>query len=238
MTSRQLILNLPTQVRSGRADFLPGATNAAALAMISSTAEWPEGGLLLTGPSGSGRSHLLRIWTTDSGAIPLRPQTLCDGLAGALRSGRPVAVDDSDGVAGHPDREEALFHLLNHARAAALPVLLVARDTPGTWGLALPDLESRLQTLAVTRTEQPDDALLSMVLVKLCDDRQLSVTPEVLQYLVPRMDRSLATARRLTATLDRIAVTEQRPVTRAVAARALAETQGVPPAPTDTGDCA
>ena len=74
---------------------------------------------------------------------------------------------------------------------------------------------------ASTRLAPPDDALLSAVLVKLFADRQISVAPSLIAYLITRMDRSIGAARQLVARLDSHALALGRPVTRAVAAEVL-----------------
>ena len=70
-------------------------------------------------------------------------------------------------------------------------------------------------------TDQPDDALLRGVLVKLFTDRQIAVEETVISYLMMRMPRSLDAARALVAEIDRVALVEQAPVTRGLAARVL-----------------
>ena len=52
------------------------------------------------------------------------------------------------------------------------------------------------------------------------------VAPEVVAYLVPRMERSFASAAALTARLDRLALSAKRPVGLALARQALAELGG------------
>ena len=69
---------------------------------------------------------------------------------------------------------------------------------------------------------EPDDALLSAVLVKLFADRQLNVEPAVISYLIRHMDRSTAAARTVVVAIDTLALARQRKVTRATAAEALA----------------
>ena len=212
MNDRQLPLDLALPPRMGREDFLPAAPNATALAAIDTTPLWPQGRLLLHGPRGSGRTHLAAIWAAESRAARLSGATL------ALPEPAPAyAVDDADAVAGDPAREEALFHLMNRALAEGAPLLLTARDTPGTWGLALPDLQSRLLAMSTARLERPDDALLRMVLVKLFDERQIDVGEDTLAYLLRRIDRSLGAARDVVAALDRAALSRHRRVSRALA---------------------
>lgn len=225
MSGEQLPLYLQLPPRLGRGDFLPAPPNAAALAAITDWAGWPARRMIVHGPSGSGRSHIAAIWAEEAGATPLHGATLL-----ALPRPEPAyAIDDADAVAGDVARQETLFHLLNRAKDDGASVLMTARDTPGTWGLTLPDLESRLLAVATTALGRPDDALLRMVLVKLFDERQLEVGPETLEYLCRRLDRSLAAAREAVDALDRAALSRQKRVSRPLAAETLARIGQTPP---------
>ena len=101
-------------------------------------------------------------------------------------------------------------------------LLITARGAPARWGVALPDLASRLRALPTVALSAPDDALLRAVLVKLFADRQLGVDESLVSYLVTRIERSFAAARAAVETLDREALRLQRPVTRALAAELIA----------------
>lgn len=218
MTPRQLAFDLAHAESYGRAGFFVSPANATALATVEGWADWPGGKLVLAGPSGSGKTHLSHIWAEAAGATRI---VACDLETAALRElGPRVVVEDADRAAGQPAREEALFHLHN----LILPtgrLLITAATPPRDWGLRLPDLLSRMQAAPLARLEAPDDALLSAVLVKLFSDRQIAVPPNLIPYLVLRMERSIAAARALVATLDARALAEGRPVTRALAAEVL-----------------
>ena len=67
----------------------------------------------------------------------------------------------------------------------------------------------------------PDDALLRAVMVKLFADRQLAVDESLVGYLATRIERSFAAARAAVEELDREALRQKRPVTRALAAELL-----------------
>ena len=73
----------------------------------------------------------------------------------------------------------------------------------------------------MTRIDAPDDTLLSAVLIKLFADRQIAVTPALIAYVMPRMDRSFAAARALVTALDAAALARGTGVTRALAATVL-----------------
>jgi chromosomal replication initiation ATPase DnaA len=75
-----------------------------------------------------------------------------------------------------------------------------------------------LRALPVVTLEPPDDALLSAVMVKLFADRQLAVDDRLIDFLVHRIERSVAAAQGAVAELDSEALRLMRPVMRALAA--------------------
>ena len=216
---RQMAFDLGLTEDISRAGFFPSPANAAALAAVDGWPGWPQGRLLLIGPEGSGKSHLARIWASESPAQILPASDL--PTQDPTRLPPRLVVEDADETAGLPAHEEALFHALNHQLASNGQLLLTARRSPRDWGIRLPDLLSRLQSIAIARLEPPDDALLSAVLVKLFADRQITVPANLIPYLAARMDRSIAAARSLVAALDARALALGRPVTRALASELL-----------------
>ncbi len=212
----QLAFDLPVQHALRREDFFTSPANASALTMI----EAPAARLLLIGPQGAGKTHLTHIWARLTGAEILTPDSLPQRLP-HLAPDAAIAIDNADSVTDNPNRDEAaLFHLYN-LLAPAGRLLLTAATPPRDWGLSLPDLISRLQTLSQCQLAPPDDALLSVVLVKLFADRQINVPPNLIPFLVSRMERSIAAARTLVAALDAAALAKGRPVTRALAGEVL-----------------
>ena len=226
-TPRQLTFDLPVVESRDRGDFFVAPSNAIAFDSLEAWRSWPNAVFLLIGGPGTGKSHLARIWQENAGALALSPSALADADIAGLAH-RPVLLDDADRLAGDASAEEALFHLLNAMRAEAQPLLLTAAAPPRDWQLGLPDLASRLAAIPSARIEPPDEALLAAVLVKLFADRQIAVAPNVIGYLTPRMERSLAFAARLVRALDQAALREGRAVSRTLAARVL-ETLDNPP---------
>jgi chromosomal replication initiation ATPase DnaA len=215
---RQLALALGHTDSFAREDFLRGPTNADALAMIEHWPDWPARTLALVGPEGAGKSHLAAIWAETSGARFLSARALAEtDLPAALATGALVVED----LAPDAFDERALFHLLNLGREEGAFLLLTARTAPATWPARIADLGSRLRAVPVVELGSPDDALLRAVLMKLFADRQLRVDDSLVTYLATRIERTFAAAREMVALLDREALRQQRPVTRALAAELL-----------------
>lgn len=222
----QLTFDLPARPALGRGDFMVSASNRSALAAIDGI--WSRGMLVLTGPRGAGKSHLALVWAAETSALLLNGRDLAALDPGGIDPSA-VVIDDADASAGDPAAEQALFHLYNLMSAAGGKLLLAATKPPARWPTQLPDLASRLATLAVATLEPPDDLLLSSLLVKLFADRQLAVRAPVIRYLVQRMDRSFAAAGAVVEALDRLSLAEARPISRALAARVLDSAAKSPP---------
>jgi chromosomal replication initiation ATPase DnaA len=215
---RQLAFALPHAESFAREDFLQGSSNASALRLIEQWPDWPDRVLALAGPEGAGKSHLAAIWAEIAGARRVSARALGGTDLIAELATAALVVED----AGEAFDERTLFHLINLVRQEEAYLLITARAAPATWGVALPDLSSRLRAIPVVALDPPDDALLRAVMVKLFADRQLAVDESLIAYLVARIERSFAGARAAVDDLDREALRQKRPVTRALAAELMA----------------
>lgn len=218
--ARQLNFDLPVRRALGRDAFFVSDANATALAMIDGWRGWAGGKLLLSGPSGAGKTHLAHVWAGESGARILPAAALAEPEIDALAAG-PLCIEDVHVVAGDRPRETALFHLHNLALARGHALLFTARGAPGRWGLCLPDLASRLQGTPVATILPPDEDLLAALFAKLFEDRQLSPLPDVVPYLARHAPRDFAVAREIVERMDATALAERRELSRELARRAL-----------------
>lgn len=214
MIAEQLSLRWPVLTAVGAADYLVGASNKIAADYIARWPAWPQPQLLLCGQVGSGKSHLARIFAGRSGAVfhqtrnPLpAPDSLTQG----------IVLDDADKCSD----ATALLHLLNWLREQQQPCLLTATIPPAAWSITLPDLRSRLLALPVLTLDMPDESLVRAVLVKLFADYQLTVNVEVIDYIALRAPRDLTWLATTVATLDRLALQQQRAVTIPLARQVL-----------------
>jgi chromosomal replication initiation ATPase DnaA len=216
--ARQLPLDLPVTPRYGEEDFLIGACNDAAYRFLDAWPDWPARFTLLTGPAGSGKSHLAAIFAARGNGVVLDAATLSPDLLPRL-SGTPViVVEDAD---RRRPAEDVLFHLMNLARETGTTLLFTARTSLPAWGLNLADLHSRLRLATTVAIEAPDDTLLRAVLVKLFADRQLIIDTQLIEYLATRIERSFAACRDIVEALDREALARGRRPNRVLAAEMM-----------------
>lgn len=192
----QIALPFQWPAEANERDFIVGDANRTAVRHLEHWSLWPVMASVLTGPRKSGRSLLGRIFAAKTG-------------------GR--FVDNAE-----TQDEERLFHAWNAAQADRKPLLLAADEPPARWKIKLPDLRSRLLASQHVAIEEPDSQLMTALVEKLINNRGLEARPEVVRYVVPRIERSYVALGRLVDALDEAALARRRPITLAVAKEALA----------------
>lgn len=214
---RQLPLDLPHEAALSRDDFLVGASNRAAFELLERWPNWPSPVVVLAGPVGSGKTHLVKAFQDETGAAVLAAPDLRETDVEALVAAPAAVIENAHrGV-----DNTALFHLLNAARQAGKTILITSRTWPASWKITLPDLMSRLRAATPVEILEPDDDLLRRVLVKLFADRQIAIDLSVVDYLVVRMERSLEVALRAVEAIDQEALAGRVRITKPLAGRVL-----------------
>jgi chromosomal replication initiation ATPase DnaA len=213
--SAQLVLDLPRRFAYDEADFFVTARNDRAFGLVCQWPDWHAPAAVIWGPPQSGKTYLAHIWQARANAAFADPAAL-EGHVWAAR--QPLILEDVDASALP---ETALFHHLNLAREHGSFILLTARTPPGSWRIALPDLRSRIRSYPTAEIQPPDEEHLAALLLKHFSDRGIEIAPDVIAYLVQRIERSMAAADAVASLLDKAALAERRRITRAFAAKVL-----------------
>ena len=211
---QQLALDLPVEERYEAEDFLVGDCNALAYGMLEQWPDWKDPILLMIGPPGSGKTHLSTIWARRAQALSLNPHDIGSTQTKDWMEIPVLRIEDID--QGRFD-EATLFHLLNRARETKSYVLITARTPPGDWGIRTADLLSRLRLAPRIDLLEPDDSLLTALLVKFFVERQMVVDMQVVDFIKNRIERSVSSLRAFVDDLNREGLAKRRRITKALA---------------------
>lgn len=208
-------------------DFIKAPCNAEALDMIEMWPQWPAFALCIYGPERCGKTHLAHIFSETVAIKTNRPYPLPRLDAKDVDFDLPpqlfarsncLIIEHLNGQIN----EEALFHLFNLYRNQGGFILFTALQPPARMNFRLPDLQSRLNMLPAIGISEPDDELLSALIIKLFMDRQITVSLDVVNYILVNMQRSFTYVHRLVKEIDDISLSYKRAVSIPIVKEAMA----------------
>jgi DnaA family protein len=214
---RQLTLAVRLRDEATFDNFLPSAANHVLLDTLrEQTGSGGEPLVLLHGPAGSGKSHLLQASCHQAGAralyLPLAE--VMDYAPGDVLQGVEtldlVCLDDLQAVLGRRAWELALFDFYNRARQARCHMVIAADASPRELDVDLDDLRSRLSWGLVFQLAQADDREKADILCFRARRRGLALTADVANYIIHRAPRRMEDLLALLDTLDENSLAEQR----------------------------
>ena len=207
MLQRSLsFINIPSYSED---TYVVGNANREVFHWLNGYAEWPpyiRGGLLY-GEQGSGKTHLCHVIKAHHSDGVMLNGRAYSGHHPFDVTGGFFIIDDADCASS-----EWLFHLYNHASQNAIPVFLTMTSPLSAWCF-LPDLMSRLKTLAPFELSWPDEGMMHALLCKKFYDMGLVVHTDVLTYLAQRIDRSYPSINAWVTHLDRLSAEYKRKIT-------------------------
>lgn len=228
--SPQIPLQLEPRRPDRFEDFIAGP-NQSTLAAVQALLDEPGASLFLSGPQGSGKSHLLNALchaAREQGlaafyiALKRLPQEAAAGLEG-LQVLDLVCVDDLDCVAGDPVWEEALFRCFNQVRAANGRLLVSSSAALSTMQFHLPDLASRMAWGVRQQLQIPNDEGKLEILQQCAHSLRIEVPQDVQKYLLKHGKRDMASLLAVLEQLKDAAFSDKRKITVPLARRVLSE---------------
>lgn len=226
--SPQIPLKLEPSRENRFDDFVPGP-NATVVESLKSVLQEPDKLLFLSGPEGTGKTHLL-----NAACLAVREQGLTAFYAGlrSLPDGSQqmleglenidlVCIDDLHMVAGNDRWEEALFHCLNRIRSKQGRIVLSSRQRLSALPFVLPDLISRLQgglRMQLLVLEESDKI---RVLNRHADSLGIDLPEDVGRYLIRHSSRNLGKLLHMVEGLQQAAFVSKRRITIPLAREVL-----------------
>jgi DnaA family protein len=209
----QLIFELATPEPPTFANFLPGPNREAVAALQRiADGEGSETGLVLWGPPGVGKTHLLRA---TAAAADLRRPLRYFADAGALPSDPPAtselvlvdAVDRADTTA-----QGRLFTLYNALKASGGALVAAAEVPPARMPLR-DDVRSRLGWGLVFEVLPLADEDKPAALAIYARSRGFALGDDVIAYLLAHGRRDMTSLMTTLTALDRHSLASKRPIT-------------------------
>ncbi|MBP5699074.1 MAG: hypothetical protein J6W96_06075 [Alphaproteobacteria bacterium] len=224
--TKQYLLKFATNAYLGEEDFLVTACNELAYKTITLWPCWSHFALDIFGPQSCGKSHLAHIWINHIQRtlqkpieIPILPASAINmkNVNKFINKYQYLVVENIDTNI----HEEALFHLYNAYNTPEHFILFNSLIPLSKILFKLPDLQSRLNTVPTAEILLPDDEMLTALIAKLFNDRQIMISQEILDYILKNAERSFNYISRLIEEIDDISWIYGRTVTIPIVREAM-----------------
>lgn len=221
MKGQQLPLAVALRETSSFASFHPGPNTQAVQTLRGLLTPGGSLALLLHGPAGSGKTHLLQALGREaaesrisSSYLPLA-EVIGDGPAAldGLEQFKLIAVDGLDSLPLDDAWTLALLRLLDACKARGGNLVLTARKPPSQLHLGRPDLDTRLAACASFGLKPLSDDDRARLLMLRAHARGLHLPDEVAHYLLKRLVRDVGSLLEAVEALDRASLSAQRRLT-------------------------
>ncbi len=229
--SEQMPLGLRWPARQRFEHFVVGGNALALAACVRAAGESDATWTVLSGPAGSGKTHLLLAACQQaSGAgrsaqylsladLPAHADEAIRGLGGTAL----IALDNLDALQGQHELQHALFDLYNRLRSESAVMLFAARKPVQALQLELPDLDSRLSACAQIVLRPLDEMARRNLLRDSAAARGMELDGKVLDWLFRYHARDLSSLGQLLERLDRASLAQHRRITIPFLRELLAE---------------
>jgi chromosomal replication initiator protein len=176
--------------------------------------------LFIHGPTGSGKTHMLEgVWSAVRRTIPrakyvyLSAEQFTTYFLEALQGGglpvfrrkyrevQLLAIDDVQFFAGKRATVVELLHTIDTVHRSGGQLILAADRSPSELAGLGPELIARMSAGLVCGLAPPETATRRMILLRIAEQRQIALPPDVLDLLAERLPGD---ARRLGGALNRL----------------------------------
>ncbi|MBE6446943.1 MAG: hypothetical protein E7015_00415 [Alphaproteobacteria bacterium] len=188
-------------------DFIESDENYAALSTLMQWPHWNNNGVIITGNKGVGKSHLSSLWAQSAHAVYILKDSINHDPRDLFESDCNFILD---GIKNFSDHQDWLFHFYNIAHEKNRSFLIIDRLSPHLWGLSLKDLKSRLLSLSHVEIQDPGDELLFKITKKIAHDYEISISDDVVTYILKTSERNVSTISEILRMLDKLSLQEKR----------------------------
>ena len=183
----QLVFKFPFSKKYYEQDFFVSSNNFAAYKLVESWPTWPGKWLNIFGSKGSGKTHLAKILEKKINKIKLvNSKNVKDEIIHDLNNIDCLIIDSFDN-----NIDEKLFYsILNQSKQLENYVLINSIQSMKNIDFKLKDLKSRINSFLHIGIELPTDDLLRVIITKTFSDKQVSISPKLIDFIINNVDRS------------------------------------------------
>ena len=211
--SKQLYFEMPNKTALGIEDYIVTDSNSFAFDLIIKMVKGEINFGLISGPPYSGKTHLSKILIKNaSNYKALYIDRDYQNILDKFESLDILILENIDKVK-YDKSEQDLFHIINLVKESNKKLLMTSRKSISEIDLSLEDLKSRLNSIIEAKIKEPDDQLMKLILIKIFNDKQLKINPNVIDFLMSRLVRSYESINLFIEKIDKFSLERGKNIT-------------------------
>ena len=204
----QQILPFEFREAKNREDFVVGASNREAVKWIDRYPRWKNNGLIIIGPTASGKSHLASVW---------QKKSFCDifNYEDVNRENKDlfnfnnITIEDIHNITNF----KFFLHIFNIKQERNLKFLFTSRLNLQKINIKLEDIKSRLKTLPQALILLPTDEEIKGILLKLFKDKGVFLNEDIINFILIRIERTYITIQKLVNEVNNLSLKQKKNIT-------------------------
>ena len=211
--SKQLYFEMPNKKALGIEDYIVTNSNNFAFDLIVKMVKGEINFGLISGPPYSGKTHLSKILIKNARNYKiLYFDRDYQNMLNRFEDSDFFILENINNVK-HDKFEQKLFHIINLAKENNKKLLMTSRKPISEIDLNLEDLKSRLNSILEAKIKEPDDQLMELLLIKIFNDKQLKINPNIIDFLVSRLERSYESINLFIEKIDKFSLEKGKKIT-------------------------
>jgi chromosomal replication initiation ATPase DnaA len=183
----QLIFRFPFKIKYYEQDYYVSSNNFSAYRLIESWPKWSGEWVNIYGPKGCGKTHLSNILKKKINSIEIiDAKKINNETLATFKKLDCLIIENYE-----QNIDEKLFYsTLNHLKQLNTYVVVNSNYSIKNMNFKLKDLKSRASNFLDIGVELPTDELLRVIISKYFTEKQINLTPKVVEYIIKNIDRS------------------------------------------------
>ena len=200
----QLTFKFPFAKKFFEEDFFVSTNNFAAYKLIDSWPSWPGKWVNIFGENGSGKTHLSKILEKKIKKTRIiKAENISNKLIEELNNLDCLIIDE---FKNNID-EGTFYSILNQSKQLDNYILINTLTSIKVNNFDLKDLRSRINSFIFIGIELPTDNLLRAIITKTLSDKQISINPKLIDYIIKNIERSYENVFKFLKDVDELSLT-------------------------------
>ena len=208
--SEQQIFNFTEENFFFEDDFCISKSNEEVYHFLNTWPNWSENIVNIYGPEKSGKTFLLSIFAQKNSFIKISKKEINKNNIDYILKQKKIIIED---ISNEIDNE-LLFLIYNHFKSNENFLVFSSLVDTANLNFSLNDLNSRFKSVFNIEIHNPSDNLLYSILSKGISDRQITLEPKIIDYILGKIERTYLAVNTFVKLMDKKNLIDKKKITK------------------------